>query len=286
MKAFPTFPPSDEGRFVQRRGFWGVVHQGEWIPYALPMGGGTFGTLSTLDTLAATQQSIAAYGEDRAWREVEAALAAHNTQMTQMLGLLVERTEDRQRRYGSAASKTMQVADQFGRPQAQKVTAGVTLGFPLFLFEDALQWTRKFTQANGSAQQLAAEFDAILDADRRQVMYEIKAALMGTGNYTFNDVLVDNVALAVKRLVNADSAAIPTASRSTGPRIRTTCLPPAWPWPRPTSRRWSRPCSSIRTAARSRSGSTAPRRPPSAGSPGSWPTSRPISSAAARPRRT
>jgi hypothetical protein len=209
MKAFPTFPPSDEGRFVQRRGFWGVVHQGEWIPYALPMGGGTFGTLSTLDTLAATQQSIAAYGEDRAWREVEAALAAHNTQMTQMLGLLVERTEDRQRRYGSAASKTMQVADQFGRPQAQKVTAGVTLGFPLFLFEDALQWTRKFTQANGSAQQLAAEFDAILDADRRQVMYEIKAALMGTGNYTFNDVLVDNVALAVKRLVNADSAAIP-----------------------------------------------------------------------------
>lgn len=169
----------------------------------------TFGTLATLDTLAATQQSIAQYDEDRAWSEVQAAMTAHNRQMAEMLGSLVERTTDRQRRYGSAASKSMQVADQFGRPQAQKVTAGVTVGFPLRLYEDALQWTRKFTQAPGSAMQLAAEFDAILDADYRQVMYEIKNAMFNPTNYTFTDVLVDNVSLAVKRLVNADSAAIP-----------------------------------------------------------------------------
>jgi hypothetical protein len=168
-----------------------------------------FGTLSTLDTLAATQQSIAQYGEDRAWAEVQAAMMAHNRQMNELLGALVERTTDRQRRYGSAAAKTMQVADQFGRPQAQKVTAGVTLGFPLRLYEDALQWTRKFVQTPGSAQQLAAEFDAILDADYRQVTYEIKSALLSPTNYTFADILVDNVNLAVKRLVNADSAAIP-----------------------------------------------------------------------------
>jgi hypothetical protein len=204
-----TFAPHDEGRLLQRRGWWGQVQAGEFVPLPLPMGGGTFGTLSTLDTLAATQQSIAQYGEDRAWSEVNAAMMAHNRQMLEILGVLVERTPDRQRRYGSAASKNMQVADQFGRPQAQKVTAGVTLGFPLRLYEDALQWTRKFVQAPGSAQQLAAEFDAILDADRRQVMYEIKSALFGPTNYTFTDVLIDNVALAVKRLANADSAAIP-----------------------------------------------------------------------------
>jgi hypothetical protein len=168
-----------------------------------------YGTLSTLDTLAATQQSIVAYGEDRAWSEVEAALIAHNRQMNDMLAALVERTTDRQRRYGTAASKTMQVADQFGRPQAQKVTAGVTLGFPLRLYEDALQWTRKFMQAPGSAQQLAAEFDAILDADSRLTMYEVKRALFTPTNTTFTDVLVDNVSLAVKALVNADSASIP-----------------------------------------------------------------------------
>jgi hypothetical protein len=168
-----------------------------------------FGTLSTLDTLAASQTSLAQYGEDRAWAEVEAALNVHNRHMAEMLGLLVERTTDRQRRYGSAASKSMQVADQFGRPQAQKVTAGVTLGFPLRLYEDALQWTRKFAQTPGSSQQLAAEFDAILDADRRQVMYEIKYALFNPTNHTFKDVLIDNIDLAVKRLANADSASIP-----------------------------------------------------------------------------
>lgn len=168
-----------------------------------------YGTLSTLDTLAATQQSIAQYDEDRAWAEVEAAMIAHNRFMMDLVTPLVEITTDRQRRYGSAASKTMQVADQFGRPQAQKVTAGVTLGFPLRLYEDALQWTRKFIQAPGSAQQLAAEFDAILDADYRQVTYEIKRALTVPTNYTFNDILVDNVSLAVKALANADSASIP-----------------------------------------------------------------------------
>jgi hypothetical protein len=52
-----------------------------------------------------------------------------------MIGALVERTTDRQRRYGTAASKTMQVADQFGRPQAQKITAGATIGVPLRLYE-------------------------------------------------------------------------------------------------------------------------------------------------------
>lgn len=168
-----------------------------------------FGTLSTLDTLAATQQSIAQYGEDRAWDEVAAALEAHNRQLDAMTAALVERTTDRQRRYGTAASKTMQVADQFGRPQAQKITAGSTLGTPLRLYEDALQWTRKFTQAPGSAQQLSAEFDAILDADRRSIMYEIKRALYTPTNYSFTDILVDNVTLGIKALANADGASIP-----------------------------------------------------------------------------
>jgi hypothetical protein len=168
-----------------------------------------YGTLSTLDSLAATQQSIAAYDEDRAWDQISVALEAHNRHMQEMVASLVETTSDRQRRYGSAASKTMQELDQFGQPQAQKVTAGATVGFPLRLYGDALQWTRKFMQTTGSAAQLAAELTAMMDADRRNVIYQIKRALFNPLNYTFGDVLVDNVSLAVKRLVNADSAAIP-----------------------------------------------------------------------------
>jgi hypothetical protein len=41
------------------------------------------------------------------------------------------------------------------------------------------------------------------------MMYEIKRAIFTPTNYTFNDVLVDNVQLAVKALANADGASIP-----------------------------------------------------------------------------
>jgi hypothetical protein len=40
---------------------------------------------------------------------------------------------------------------------------------------------------------------------------DIKRALFGATNYTWNDFLINNVAIGVKRLVNADSAAIPDA---------------------------------------------------------------------------
>jgi len=168
-----------------------------------------FGTLSTLDTLAATQQSIAEYGEDRAWDQIDVALAAHNRQMQELVDGFVEITADRQRRYGSAASKSMQELDQFGQPAPQKVTAGVTVGFPLRLYGDALQWTRKFMQTPGSAAQLTAELNSMMDADRRNIIYQIKKALFTPAGYSFLDVLIDSVTLAVKPLVNADGASIP-----------------------------------------------------------------------------
>jgi hypothetical protein len=168
-----------------------------------------YGTLSVLDTLAATQQSVVDYGEDRAWDQINVLLAVHNQQMQDMLGDLIERTTDRQRRYGTTASKTMQELDEFGRPQPQKVTAGATLGFPLRLYGDALQWTRKFLQTGGSAAQMAAEIRSMLDSDRRLTMYELKRALFTPTNYTFADRLIDGVDLSVKALINADSSTVP-----------------------------------------------------------------------------
>lgn len=168
-----------------------------------------FGTLSVLDTLAATQTSLVDYGEDRAWQQIDALLAAHNAQMADMLGDLVERSNDRQRRYGTTASKTMQELDEFGRPQPQKVTAGATLGFPLRLYGDALQWTRKFLQTGGSAAQMAAEIRAMIDSDRRLTMYEIKRGLFSPLNYTFADRLIDGIDIPVKALINADSSTVP-----------------------------------------------------------------------------
>jgi hypothetical protein len=167
-----------------------------------------YGTLSTLDTLAASQQSIASYGEDKAFEAIEVARAAHNAQFNGMLMDFIERTTDRQRRYGGSAEMTMDEVDEYGRADAQKVAPGVTVGFPLRLFQESVQWTRKFMQ-NATTKELAGQFTAAQDAHILRLQRQIKRAIFTATNYTFTDKLVDNVDLAVKAFVNADSAGIP-----------------------------------------------------------------------------
>lgn len=168
-----------------------------------------YGTLATLDTLASSQQSIAAYGEDRAFEEIQRALAIHNRLTDEMLAALVERTTDRQRRYGSTDSMAMDELDEFGSPDAQKISAGATVGFPLRLYGIALQWTRKFMQ-NATGAEMAAQVTAAMDADTKVIYRQIRRAIFyPTNNTSYVDRLVDNVTLAIRALANADSQAIP-----------------------------------------------------------------------------
>lgn len=168
-----------------------------------------FGTLNTLDTLAASQQSIAAYGEDNAFAAIQAALDAHNNIMNSVLGNFVETTTDRQRRYGGPDNMSMDEVDEFGRGDAQKIAPGVTLGFPLRLFDVTVQWTRKYFQ-NKTGAELAAQFTAVMDAHRKRVVREIKKAVfVPTNNTAYVDRLIDNVTLGLRALANADSQAIP-----------------------------------------------------------------------------
>lgn len=168
-----------------------------------------YGTLSTLDTLASSQQTIAQYGEDRAFDAIELARQAHNEILDSLMMDFVERTTDRQRRYGGAATMKMEKVDEFGRVDAQKVAAGVTLGFPLDLFQESVQWTRKYMQ-NATTAELSAQFTAAQDGHIDRLRNEIQRALFRPTNYVFTDTLVDNVDLNVKALLNADGAAIPT----------------------------------------------------------------------------
>lgn len=167
-----------------------------------------YGTLQVLDTLASTQQTVAAYGEDRAFQEIERAREIHNAQVRDMMAAFCEITTDRQRRYGSADAMHMDEIDEFGTPDAQKIAAGVTVGFPLRLFGTSVQWTRKYFQV-ATGRELAAQVMGVLDADLKLTQREIKRALFYPTNVSFLDRLVDNVTLAIKRLVNADSASIP-----------------------------------------------------------------------------
>lgn len=169
-----------------------------------------YGTLSTLDTLAASQQTIAQYGEDNAFVAIDAARTAHNMIVNDMLvgAGLVERTTDRLRRYGGPDNMSMDEIDQWGTPDAQKVSAGSPVYFPLKLYGLSVQWTRKFMQV-ATTKELAEQFIAAQDADINAIIREIKRAIFYPTNYTFVDKLVDSVSLSVKALVNADSAPLP-----------------------------------------------------------------------------
>lgn len=167
-----------------------------------------YGTLSTLDTLASSQQSVASFGEDRAFEGIAQLLAAHNLLLDDMLANFVETTTDRQRRYGGGSVGTMDEYDQFGRPDARKAAQGVTVGFPLRKFGESLQWTRDYFEVTTGAE-FMGQIDQILLEDTNTIEQQIKRAIFTPTNATYNDRYVDNVALAVKAFVNGDSAEMP-----------------------------------------------------------------------------
>ena len=169
-----------------------------------------YGTLSVLDTLAASQQSVTEFGEDSAFAAIQTALDIHNAMVAEALDDLCEFTADNLRRYGSVANMEMEEVDEFGAVDTQKVSAGENVGFPLRKPQIAIGWTRTFMMTQPVAE-LAAQFTAAQEADRRRIMRDIKRALMTpTNNLTYRDRLVKNVVLPLRALVNADGGAVPS----------------------------------------------------------------------------
>jgi hypothetical protein len=170
-----------------------------------------FGTLTSFDTLAtADNTTVAEFGEDNAWQAIQEALTAHNQQLAESLQMFVTDTTDRHRRYGGADSMEMEELDEFGTPDAQKIAAGATVAFPMRFYGVGVQWTRLYFQ-NIMASEFAAQIVARQDADVRNIQKQLKRALLLSSNYTSIDRRTDKVSLSIKRLANADGAAIPTA---------------------------------------------------------------------------
>lgn len=171
-----------------------------------------YGTLSVADLLKTVRvgASVWEVGEDRTYAAISSYMDAHNTILNQQLMGFVEVLSggDRIQGTGGNALMTMQEVDEFGRADAQKVTAGDTLGFPLRLYAVALQWTRKWME-NHTLVELVAQVEAAAVADKLNIESQIKRALFFAANYTFIDKLVDRMSIPVKRLVNADSMELP-----------------------------------------------------------------------------
>lgn len=166
------------------------------------------GTYDISSLLAATHQSVAEFGEDTIAAVIQADLAAHNAIVSDMLNDLAETTSDRQRLSGTSLGGDMVETDEFGRAATQKQTPGTTVGFPLRKFQYAIGWTRDYLKV-ATPRDVALGAQAAQKAHLKRLRAEIQRALYLSTNFTFKDHLIDNVSLAVKRLVNADSAAIP-----------------------------------------------------------------------------
>lgn len=176
-----------------------------------------YGTLNTLDTLAALRAAsgnVAEIGEDTAFQSIAAAMQVHNQLLQEAVSDFVDETTDRLRRYGGPDTMTMEELDQYGTAGAQKISAGTTVGFPLKFYSGSLQWTRLYFQ-NATGAELASQVDALMDADYKNMIKQLKWALLNPVNSTFEDRRVDHVQLPVKALVNADGAAIPIAPDGT-----------------------------------------------------------------------
>lgn len=168
----------------------------------------TTGTHDITTLLASRDQSVAEFGLDSIQTIIEGELARHNAIVQTLVSDLATFTTDRQRKYGISVAGDMYEVDEYGRAPTQVSKPGATVGFPLKLFQYAIGWTRKWFELHTPAD-MAIAVQGGERAHLRMLSREIKRAFLLSANYTWDDFLVDGVDLAVKRLVNADSAVIP-----------------------------------------------------------------------------
>lgn len=139
---------------------------------------------------------------------IQRDLDVHNQRVQEITSVFVERSTERSTVYGTNASLEFHQADEFTRGPTQKPRVGGKVDFPLDKFQLAVGWTADYLK-RATVQDMARTTIAVRQADLRNISNQIRNAFFGPTNYTWVDRLRDNNSLAVKRLVNADSAAIP-----------------------------------------------------------------------------
>ena len=168
----------------------------------------TTGTHDIQTLLAARHTSAAEFGLDTIQQVLMADVEAHNMIVSDMVGTMCEVSTDRQRIYGTSANGDMVEVDEYGRGPTQRALPGATVGFPLKKFQFPIGWTEEWLLEHTPAD-MASAVENAKKAHLRQIQKQIKTAVYLSSNYSVNDHLKDNIALNIKRFVNADSADIP-----------------------------------------------------------------------------
>jgi hypothetical protein len=171
-----------------------------------------FGTMFTFDALASSNKTVLEIGEKQAFDAIEAALAVHNALLDDVASNLATVSTRRSEVYGGNRKIKGEKVDQIGVVDAQKITAGATVDFPLDRLQYAVQWTfDAFDVLTGD--ELAAQFTAIEEGDVEDFRLDILKAIFQPTNYTTTDRFIDHTALNVKALINADGTEMPIGPR-------------------------------------------------------------------------
>lgn len=174
-----------------------------------------YNTRGTIDVLSlivsqAELRTVTEFGEDRLFEAIDESLRIHNVIATELFDEFCEVTTDQLRRWGGEIRRRMGRLDEYGATDVQKsMLAASNVGFPLYQYGDALQWTRN-AFLNLTVRDLVQQFRAILTADLQNIFYQVKRALVNpTNNLSYVDRLTDGVTLPLRALLNADSTPIP-----------------------------------------------------------------------------
>ena len=176
------------------------------------------GTLQVSDTLVqrlrteicadVLDQNVLAVGLDRLQAAVQAEVDAHNELVRDMVTALAVRTTLTTSSYGGQVGGEMIETDEYARVPTQKGFVPSKINFPLRQFQFAVGWTYMYYRV-ATVRDMLVRLGGAQVAHREKILQQVSRALFGAANYTFRDYTVDNAELSVKRLVNADGAAIP-----------------------------------------------------------------------------
>lgn len=164
------------------------------------------GTYSLADLVAAT--GLGQIDDAAVQATLTAELNAFNTVVADELRELVTVTTDVRRQYGAGTKGQMNKGDEFARAQTQKGATTGEVAFPFHKFIYATGWDEDFRRL-ASPSKFAEVFIGARQAYVKAIQDEIRGALFGSANYDFVDYMATKLTLPVKRLLNADSAAVP-----------------------------------------------------------------------------
>ena len=173
------------------------------------------GTYAIADLLENQQTTVADLNEGELAAALQRELDAHNALTDDFVNGLADPTTDRIRMVGSGETTEFMEADEFARVPTQKPSVGANFGLPMLKYDYATGWTQSYFEM-ASVADFARKAIQTQMADLANLLRQAKRALYLSSNYSITDEYqAPSVSLAVKRLANADSFAIPMSPNGT-----------------------------------------------------------------------